>query len=303
MPISNLQIERVCPPPCPYVGYCSLLWVVLVVRPVKCNYFCSVMSAKGPSVSCFPTLRRSACDRCRKHKLRCPPRANATQSCQRCVRAGLQCITGYTKPLGRASSNGVITSSHKNIDPTAVQIGNSHRGPLNCMDMDVMSLNSQSSSLMTFAFGSTSPWTLSNPFDDEHSSAQTWSSTTAQDEVLDSFFRIDTRKPLLCEDLHSYDPQLQDSGDRNNTLFNDLDVLFSAPAPSEKSSEDQITEAESIAKQEQRVQIENRNDNSCGAECDIRLFSAQSQFGQTSARPFDEASRRNRDRQRHRILK
>ncbi len=71
-------------------------WLPLTV---DCDRLNGVMSAEGPSISFFPTSRRSACDRCCKQKLRCPARENATQSCLRCVRASLPCTTGYIKPL------------------------------------------------------------------------------------------------------------------------------------------------------------------------------------------------------------
>ncbi|KFX97090.1 hypothetical protein V490_02965 [Pseudogymnoascus sp. VKM F-3557] len=45
--------------------------------------------------------RRSACDRCREHKLRCL-RDNVNQEpCRRCSRAGANCITGQALPAGR----------------------------------------------------------------------------------------------------------------------------------------------------------------------------------------------------------
>lgn len=46
--------------------------------------------------------KRSACDRCRAQKLRCPqidPQSN--EPCARCVRAGAICVTGSARPLGR----------------------------------------------------------------------------------------------------------------------------------------------------------------------------------------------------------
>lgn len=60
------------------------------------------MASRASSTFNFPTLKRSACDRCRKQKLRCPSRASDTQPCSRCTRAGVECITGYTRPLGRS---------------------------------------------------------------------------------------------------------------------------------------------------------------------------------------------------------
>jgi hypothetical protein len=58
--------------------------------------------ARGPAMDAFPTSKRAACDRCRGQKLRCPARADPSLPCDRCVRAGKTCVTGYAKPLGRA---------------------------------------------------------------------------------------------------------------------------------------------------------------------------------------------------------
>lgn len=57
-------------------------------------------SLATPAVSSFPTSKRSACDRCRAQKLRCPARDELSKPCLRCVRAGAQCVISYTKPLG-----------------------------------------------------------------------------------------------------------------------------------------------------------------------------------------------------------
>lgn len=49
-----------------------------------------------------PTAKRSACDRCREHKLRCLRAQSQTQEpCVRCARAGASCVTGAPRPLGR----------------------------------------------------------------------------------------------------------------------------------------------------------------------------------------------------------
>lgn len=54
------------------------------------------------SISYFATARRSACDRCKKQKLRCPPEPHhkTGQPCGRCVRADVPCVRGYTRPRG-----------------------------------------------------------------------------------------------------------------------------------------------------------------------------------------------------------
>ncbi|KAJ5113435.1 hypothetical protein N7456_001969 [Penicillium angulare] len=51
----------------------------------------------------LPTApKRSACDRCRVQKLRCPPCAEGSSACARCVRLGAQCITSYPRPSNAA---------------------------------------------------------------------------------------------------------------------------------------------------------------------------------------------------------
>ncbi|RWA11926.1 hypothetical protein EKO27_g3159 [Xylaria grammica] len=46
--------------------------------------------------------RRTACDRCRELKLRCPRlEEESPQSCARCDRAGALCVTSKSRPLGR----------------------------------------------------------------------------------------------------------------------------------------------------------------------------------------------------------
>lgn len=47
------------------------------------------------------TSRRSACDRCREHKLRCLRDNSSQEPCRRCSRAGASCITGQALPPGR----------------------------------------------------------------------------------------------------------------------------------------------------------------------------------------------------------
>ncbi|KAH7312679.1 hypothetical protein B0I35DRAFT_481115 [Stachybotrys elegans] len=53
-------------------------------------------------MSMISTSKRLACDRCRKHKLKCPPRRDSNEPCARCVRIGTSCVTGFTRPLGRS---------------------------------------------------------------------------------------------------------------------------------------------------------------------------------------------------------
>ncbi|ETN44899.1 uncharacterized protein HMPREF1541_09774 [Cyphellophora europaea CBS 101466] len=45
-------------------------------------------------------LQRTACDRCRHHKLKCN-RDEGLKQCRRCIRAGQQCLTGTARKAGR----------------------------------------------------------------------------------------------------------------------------------------------------------------------------------------------------------
>ena len=60
-----------------------------------------------PLVS-FATSKRSSCDRCRKQKLRCPNKDDATQPCARCLRAGVPCVMSYTRPRGRLQKDVIL---------------------------------------------------------------------------------------------------------------------------------------------------------------------------------------------------
>lgn len=73
------------------------------------------MAAQGKSIFTFPTSKRSACDRCRKQKLRCPSRTSEAQPCSRCTRAGVECITGYTRPLGRSRRVSYGSTNNDNL--------------------------------------------------------------------------------------------------------------------------------------------------------------------------------------------
>ncbi|RYP05317.1 hypothetical protein DL764_003915 [Monosporascus ibericus] len=49
-----------------------------------------------------PIAKRSACDRCREHKLRClRSQGQGDGPCVRCARAGASCVMGPPRPLGR----------------------------------------------------------------------------------------------------------------------------------------------------------------------------------------------------------
>ncbi|KAI1754841.1 hypothetical protein F4782DRAFT_463242 [Xylaria castorea] len=57
--------------------------------------------------------RRTACDRCRELKLRCPrlEEDSSQTSCARCDRAGALCVTGRSRPLGRPPVVATVSAS------------------------------------------------------------------------------------------------------------------------------------------------------------------------------------------------
>jgi hypothetical protein len=52
-------------------------------------------------MDCQPLAKRSACDRCRAKRARCPRTEDTPGPCARCVRAGAECVTGQPGRLGR----------------------------------------------------------------------------------------------------------------------------------------------------------------------------------------------------------
>ncbi|KAL9043623.1 MAG: hypothetical protein Q9214_003196, partial [Letrouitia sp. 1 TL-2023] len=58
-------------------------------------------SRNAPGISATGTAQRSACERCRGQKLRCTRNHSSQASCNRCERAGAQCIVGPALRIGR----------------------------------------------------------------------------------------------------------------------------------------------------------------------------------------------------------
>ncbi|KAI1302782.1 hypothetical protein F5Y03DRAFT_195371 [Xylaria venustula] len=57
------------------------------------------------------TSTRSACDRCRAKRVRCPRGENSTGSCTRCIRVGERCVTGAAGHPGRPRKARLVDSS------------------------------------------------------------------------------------------------------------------------------------------------------------------------------------------------
>ncbi|KAI0424000.1 hypothetical protein F5Y09DRAFT_325640 [Xylaria sp. FL1042] len=85
-----------------------------------------MMTDFSHSPATVSTSKRTACDRCRGHKLRCPPREFIAQPCGRCTRLGVHCVTTFQCPVGRPGKNGITGHprrlSQPELTPTSVKL-------------------------------------------------------------------------------------------------------------------------------------------------------------------------------------
>ena len=241
-------------------------WVTLIV---DCNRSNGDMSAESPSISSFPTSKRSACDRCRKQKLRCPPREDTTQSCVRCVRARLSCTTGYIKPLGRSGGDGVTTSSHSDAELAANFSNGMSEGALSLINITPLDLQSSPSTGITL--GSINSWIVPDVLNDDQSLAQVWSQNPTQDMASSNFVGSYAHESQLVENVLLPDVRLSTNGNTNGTLFSGLDHLPSTPTPSKLIPGEQMPHADSIVMQQRQMLISSGENSPSRAECDIRL--------------------------------
>ncbi|KAL2889942.1 Fusaric acid cluster transcription factor FUB10 [Ceratocystis lukuohia] len=65
-----------------------------------------------PPTAPHPNQRRSACERCRRQKLKCSKQDAANQPrCQRCARLGFECVEGRQRKIGRPSRSDVAAAA------------------------------------------------------------------------------------------------------------------------------------------------------------------------------------------------
>ncbi|KAI1755485.1 hypothetical protein F4782DRAFT_406472 [Xylaria castorea] len=105
-----------------------------------------IMPDSSHSSTTISTSKRSACDRCRGHKLRCPRRESAAQSCSRCIRLGVNCFTSLQRPLGRSGESGLSERprrrSKPELRPTSIEPEDSRS--MGTMQMPLPAIPSQS---------------------------------------------------------------------------------------------------------------------------------------------------------------
>ncbi len=235
------------------------------------------MSSNIPSTSFFPTSKRSACDRCREQKLRCPTRENGAQSCIRCVRAGLQCVTGYTKPLGRSVRDVAKTSSKVDAQPPTVP--NVDMAPTRPVGMDLAppesrhvpaTMTIEPTSLIADDTSS-SQWRLSEGSENDHLLAQDCWPTPTQEDASNSSSLSDA---LFLSNALTPGNNLNE---KDISLFEDSSVLSSLHSPSGMAIAGRMAYSDSIMEEAQQQQQPPPPPSSSlgsvlsGAECDLRL--------------------------------
>ena len=230
------------------------------------------MSSNIPSTSFFPTSKRSACDRCREQKLRCPTRENGTKSCARCIRAGLECVTSYTKPLGRSARDVARMAPKMDAQPATVpDVDMARKRPMS-MNLDLpqsrnipVTTTTESTSLNTDDT-SLSPWLLSEGSEKYHFLAQDgWPTPTHEDASNSSSL---SNALFLSNDL-SPSSNLNERGD---SLVEDSSILSSLHSTCELGTTGRTTYPDSIMKETHRRRPSGSVESVLsGAECDLRL--------------------------------
>lgn len=130
--------------------------------------------------------KRSACDRCREHKVRCPRGSQSSEPCTRCLRARASCVTSTARPFGRPravlanSRNGEVI--HFGSSPTPIsnnrQLSSTHH---------IESPLSQTANVFSWPVG-----------DDTASLFPGVYPSTSADDNVDSFsWLIDNAQPVL----------------------------------------------------------------------------------------------------------
>ena len=112
------------------------------------------------------SLKRSACDRCRTHKLRCPRDTNYATACKRCERANVRCTTGAPKPPGRPVRSTAPTEQQgPTLSEAAGMAGELHRGGIKDTAPGPLSMREQYTHLTPDSWGRTGaePATASLP--------------------------------------------------------------------------------------------------------------------------------------------
>ena len=227
------------------------------------------MPSHIPSTSVFPTSKRSACNRCREQKLRCPTRENGTQSCIRCTRAGLQCVTSYSRPLGRSARDVAKPSSKIDAQqatvPTVAMASRETMGmnPHPSESRNTPVTTTMESTSLTADDTSSSPWRLSEVSEnDDWLAHDGWPIVTQEDasnssSPSDALFLSNALS--LGNNVNGRDsPRLEESA-----------ILSSLHSPSELAYPDSFA---AEAQQQPRQQLSGSVENVLsGAECDLRL--------------------------------
>lgn len=86
--------------------------------------------------------KRSACDRCRFQKLRCyRDEGRSSGACNRCIKSGIKCVTGMTRPTGRPPARQpTIIDPNERLTPPKTSDASPSDGSFNRADIGIVNL-------------------------------------------------------------------------------------------------------------------------------------------------------------------
>ena len=265
------------------------------------------MASRIPFTSHFPTSKRSACDRCRQQKLRCPPKEDDSNACARCVRAGLPCETGYTKPLGRSGHDdsntfsqlgaGALTTLGTDVVPAGQMRVGYTSSELSFPPSIIEENRTNSSILSGIDVDDTSSWHLCETNCNQPLHKQNgWPSSIRGDNLSDLFdsavnpSTLQETQPFLATNFASPMNQVDD---RVEALFESSDIFH----PAHNTSETERTREDNHPDQPtQETQISTKctvGNVLCTVECDLRLSQLNLDLSRQLQRYIMAAQRRD----------
>lgn len=200
----------------------------------------------------------------------------------RCIRAGVKCVTGYTKPLGRSVADAATTSSQTKPQPAAaLSVDMTRNGPKDTR----LTPKSRSFPLTTTTIESTSltaedmrssPWLLPEENENDHLLiSQDCLPIPAREDSLDNLLDSCVHPPLSTDALFfsTVFTPINNMDEGNGPSFGDSDSLSSLRSLSDPATAGRMADSDTTMEelQQQRPSCGVESSIMSGAECDLRL--------------------------------
>lgn len=187
-------------------------------------------------------VKRSACDRCRSKRVRCPRPGNSTAPCPRCVHAGAQCVTGSAGHPGRPRKVRYVDGSTPQGSTLAVgasspgQWPTPHHTPHAGSDLngvDVNTVLTATDSTECGQIGSASGFTLLNLVGDMEATTP-FHSTEPLPEDFWTTLNLPLAEENVTEPTYHVEPSSQSQHQALFSAPDNADFWFTSLASSEK---------------------------------------------------------------------